>query len=96
MKKRYLQLIFLLFLIVGTVLIIRQQQNTPYQKDNGFVFGTVYNITYQNDKNLKQEIETELKKAARLSRGLRRAISDEEAKALAQEMLAAAVKAETE
>jgi len=62
MKKRYLQLIFLLFLIVGTVLIIRQQQNTPYQKDNGFVFGTVYNITYQNDKNLKQEIETELKK----------------------------------
>ena len=57
MKKRYLQLIFLLFLIVGTVLIIRQQQNTPYQKDNGFVFGTVYNITYQNDKNLKQTLQ---------------------------------------
>ena len=41
-------------------------------------------------------IKTELKKAGRLSRGLRRAISDEEAKALAQEMLAAAEKAEAE
>ena len=39
-------------------------------------------------------IKTELKKAGRLSKGLRRAISDEEAKALAQEMLAAAAKAE--
>ena len=40
-------------------------------------------------------IKTELKKAGRLSKGLRRAISDEEAKALAQEMLAAAEKAGT-
>lgn len=62
MKKKYWQLLFLVFLIVGTVLIIRQQQTTPYQKDNGFIFGTVYNITYQSDKNLKQEIEAELKK----------------------------------
>ena len=38
-------------------------------------------------------IKTELKKATRLSRGLRRTITDEEAKALAQEMLAAAEKA---
>ena len=62
MKKKYWQLLFLLFLIVGTVLIIRQQQGMPYQKDNGFIFGTVYSITYQYDKNLKQEIEAELKK----------------------------------
>ena len=40
-------------------------------------------------------IKTELKKAARLSRGLRRTITDEEAKALAKEMLAAAEKAES-
>ena len=40
-------------------------------------------------------IKTELKKAGRLSKGLRRSISDEEAKALAQEMLAAAAKAES-
>ena len=40
-------------------------------------------------------ITTELKKAARLSKGLRRAITDAEAKALAQEILAAAEKAGT-
>ena len=34
----------------------------PYQKDTGFIFGTVYNIIYQNDDNLKQDIETELKR----------------------------------
>ena len=47
------------------------------------------NTTCRNEECIK----TELKKAARLSKGLRRAISDEEAKALAQEMLAAAEKA---
>ena len=39
-------------------------------------------------------IKSELKKAARLSKGLRRAISDEEIENLAKEMLAAAEKAE--
>ena len=39
-------------------------------------------------------IKTELKKAARLSKGLRRAISDEEIENLAKEMLAEAEKAE--
>ncbi len=63
-KKKQLkwQLPFLILLIIGTALIIRQQQSMPYQHDSGFVFGTVYNITYQSDKNLKKEIENELKK----------------------------------
>ena len=39
-------------------------------------------------------IKSELKKAARLSKGLRRAISDEEIENLAKEMLAAAEKAD--
>ena len=56
------QLPFLALLIVGTVLIIRQQQSTPYQHNKGFVFGTVYNITYQSSKDLQAEIEAELKK----------------------------------
>ena len=60
--KRLLQLAFLTFLVVGTVLIIRQQQSMPYQHDEGMVFGTMYHITYQSDKNLKQDIEAELKK----------------------------------
>ena len=58
MKKNSLkwQLPFLLFLIVGTVLIIRQQQNTPYQKNKGLIFGTVFNITYQCEQDLNDEI----------------------------------------
>ena len=34
----------------------------PFQHDKGMVFGTFYNVTYQNDSDLKEEIETELKK----------------------------------
>lgn len=61
-KKHVAQFVFLFFLIIGTIIIVRQQRNTPYQHNTGFVFGTVYNITYQSDKNLQKEIETELKK----------------------------------
>ena len=62
-RKRLLwQVPFLIFLIVGTILIIRQQRSTPYQHDEGFIFGTIYHITYQSDVNYQQEIEAELKK----------------------------------
>ena len=62
-KKHLLwQVPFLALLIVGTVLIIRQQQSMPYQHDEGFVFGTVYSITYQSTDNLKADIEAELQK----------------------------------
>ncbi len=62
MAKRNLkwQLPFLAVLIVGTVLILRKQ--APYQTDEGFIFGTMYKITYQSKENLKNEIEAELKK----------------------------------
>ncbi|MCI6619080.1 MAG: FAD:protein FMN transferase [Prevotella sp.] len=53
---------FLLFLIIGTIYIIRQQRSTPYQHDTGFIFGTIYNVTYQSSTNLKSEIEAEMKK----------------------------------
>lgn len=62
-KKRLIwQLPFLVLLIVGTVLIIRQQQSTPYQKNAGLIFGTTYSVTYQCDEDLQKEIEAELKK----------------------------------
>ena len=62
-KKRLLwQIPFLLFLIVGTVLIIRQQQTEPYQHCKGFIFGTIYNVTYQSSADLQEEIVQELKK----------------------------------
>ena len=59
---KWYKLLFLLLLIVGTVLIIRQQHSMPYQHDEGFIFGTVYSITYQSDDNLKTAIEAELQK----------------------------------
>ena len=62
-KKKWIwQLPFLLLLIVGTVLIIRQQQAMPYQTNSGMVFGTVYNITYECDSDLHQAIKAELQK----------------------------------
>ena len=61
-KRLMWQVPFLLLLIVGTILIIRQQHDMPYQKDQGFVFGTTYTISYQCNDDLQQEIEAELKK----------------------------------
>lgn len=52
-KKLLWQLPFLAFLIIGTVYIVSHQQSMPYQHNQGFVFGTVYNITYQSDKDLQ-------------------------------------------
>ena len=61
-KKLIWQLPLLTLLVVGTVIIISQQRSMPYQKISGFVFGTVYNITYQGEEDLRQEIEAELRK----------------------------------
>lgn len=61
-KKLIWQLPFLAILIVGTIWIIRQQHSTPYQHDEGFIFGTIYHITYQSDQNYQKEIEAELQK----------------------------------
>lgn len=49
-------------MIFGSIYVIRQQQNTPYQRDEGFIFGTIYHITYQSDVNYQKEIEAELQK----------------------------------
>lgn len=64
MKKKKLiwQIPFLLILIIGSIFVIRQQHNTPFQKDEGMVFGTIYHIIYQSDTNYQKEIEAELQK----------------------------------
>lgn len=64
MKKKKLiwQIPFLLILIIGSIFVIRQQRNTPFQKDEGMVFGTIYHITYQSDTNYQKEIEAKLQK----------------------------------
>lgn len=61
-RKTALKLLFLAFLIVATVAIIWQQAATPYQRDEGYVFGTIYHVTYQHCDDLKGDIEAELQK----------------------------------
>ena len=57
MKKRLLQTAFLLFLVVGTVAILRQHQQRPYITNKGIIFGTFYTITYQADEDLQAAFE---------------------------------------
>ena len=60
-KKRLVwQLPFLVLLIVGTILIIRQQQPAPYQHCSGRVFGTFYNVTYQDEEDLQEVLEARM------------------------------------
>lgn len=59
-KKSFL---WLAFLILATIWILaRHKQQPAYNSITGLVFGTVYNITYQHDGDLKSEIEAELKR----------------------------------
>lgn len=49
------KILFLIFLIVGTVYIIRNQK--PYITNTGKVFGTYYKITYKSDSDLHEAIK---------------------------------------
>ncbi len=57
--KRW-QIIFLLFLIVATAMILTK--NTPYHTDEGKIFGTSYRITYKHKEKLDYEIRETLQK----------------------------------
>lgn len=62
-KKTTKSFIWLGILLLGTIWILTQRsRQAPYTSINGLVFGTIYNITYQHEGNLKDEIEAELKK----------------------------------
>ena len=61
-NKLYWQVPALIAFVLLAVAIGRSQKVTPYQHDEGFVFGTVYHVTYQSDDNLKADIEAELKR----------------------------------
>lgn len=55
--------IWLAFLILATIwILVRRNQQNDYNSITGFVFGTVYNITYQYKGDLSSEIEAELKR----------------------------------
>ena len=58
-KKLIWQVPFLLFLIIGTVVILEKQP--PFRVNEGLVFGTIYKITYQHQDDLHQGIKEALK-----------------------------------
>lgn len=59
-KKSFL---WLALLLLGTIWILaRHNQKGEYNSVRGLVFGTVYQITYQHDGDLKPDIEEELKR----------------------------------
>lgn len=61
MKKWYIP--FLLFLILGTVYIAHERnQSNAFISEEGAIFGTIYHVTYQSKNSLKQDIEAELAK----------------------------------
>ena len=51
----------LLFIACSLLLLVSCAQK-EYRQNTNFVFGTIYNITYQSDRDLQQEIEAELMK----------------------------------
>lgn len=51
----------LLFIACSLLLLVSCAQK-EYRQNTDFVFGTIYNITYQSDRDLQQEIEAELMK----------------------------------
>ena len=62
-KKAQRNFLWVALLALGTIgILARHNRAVPYQTVSGLIFGTVYNITYQYDSNLKAEIEAELKR----------------------------------
>ena len=57
-KKLLWQVPFLLFLVIGTVVILKKQP--PFHTNEGMVFGTIYKITYQHDDDLQEDIKKAL------------------------------------
>lgn len=58
--KRIAQFSFLLFLIVGTVFILKRHKPTVLHHYSGSIFGTVYNIKYVGKDSLESQILAEL------------------------------------
>ena len=54
-------LLFTVYGLLFTVCLMSCAQK-EYRHNTNFVFGTIYNVTYQSDKDLQQEIEAELMK----------------------------------
>ena len=59
MNKRW-HLPFLLFLIIGTIIIVGENKPT-FRTQQGKIFGTLYTVTYEHNADLQAEIMGALK-----------------------------------
>ena len=60
---KYLKILFFFFLLIGTILILRNHQTddvAPYLKADGKIFGTQYHILYQSATPLDSAIHQAL------------------------------------
>ena len=67
-KKIMLWLLPLLAIAAFVLIMMKghgEDKTVAWQHDEGFIFGTVYNITYHHSENLQTEIEAELMKVDR-------------------------------
>lgn len=60
--KKILAALFLLFLIVGTVWILRYRSTMTLRTAEGFIFGTTYHIKYEAAEPLDSQIVAELQR----------------------------------
>lgn len=54
------QIFFLLFLVAGSIYVITR--NTPYKRAEGKIFGTYYNIIYQSENDLHNDIKAAMQR----------------------------------
>ena len=55
-KKLFWQIPLALLLIIGTIYIARQEHSKTYRHAEGSIFGTIYHITYEADRDLQPDI----------------------------------------
>ncbi len=54
--------LFFIVLFLLLQLLRSGEATTPYQRDEGLIFGTIYHITYQHPESLKEAIDDELQR----------------------------------
>lgn len=55
-KKLFWQIPLALLLIIGTIYIARQEHSKTYRHAEGSIFGTIYHITYEADRDLQPDM----------------------------------------
>lgn len=62
-NKRRINILWIALFLFGTIwILIRHNRPIPFQSNHGQVFGTIYNITYQHDTDLQDDIIAELQR----------------------------------